>query len=289
LAKIAQKKIIDDPDLQSWTFQQGMTFVCDGRPSRFTDVWDAQVERYKSLASFEHATSREAVFQRIHGSDREPVALTELQGASYWNVAYTNREAAFIDAKESVKVYYGRCRSEKSIQFRCGSGVEHIEHEDGRVKGVTLVNGASIAASLVIVAAGAWSNKLVDVGSRIHPIGHEVAWIRVTPEEEQRWKHMSITTNMSTGINLFPPYRGEVKVLRRSPGFVNTTLVPHPEDGSRQMEISYPRTIVDHPRDQIPAEAETAIRENLREIMPPLAERPFDRTKICWQVSHSLR
>ena len=273
---------MDDKELQPWTFQQGMTFVCDGLPSRFTNVWKAQVERSRLLPTFEQSANREGVFQRIHGSDRSPVPLEELGGRSYWNMAYTNIEAAFIDAKESVRVYYDRCRSKPSIQFRCGSAVKHIDRGNGRVTGVTLDNGSFLGADLVVVAAGAWSNKLVDVGSRIHPIGHEVAWIRVTPEEEKQWKHMSITTNMSTGINLFPPYRGEVKVLRRSPGFINTTVVANPDNGCGKLKISHPRTIVDHPTDQIPADAEASIRENLREIMPPLADRPFDRTKICW-------
>jgi sarcosine oxidase / L-pipecolate oxidase len=282
LAEIAQKKIMDDPELQPWTFQQGMTFVCDGKPSRFTSIWQAQVERSHSRSSFSRSDTRRDVFQRIHGIDREPVSTKELGVETRWNMSYDNSDAAFIDAKESIRVYYDRCRCEPSIQFRCEMAVKCIDRENGHVQGVALEDGTHLAASLVIVAAGAWSNKLVDVGSRIHPIGHEVAWIKVTPEEEKRWNHMSITTNMSTGINLFPPYRGEIKVLRRSPGFINTTVVTNPEDPFRKLEISHPRTVVDHPNDRIPADAEAAIRENLREIMPPLADRSFDRTKICW-------
>jgi sarcosine oxidase/L-pipecolate oxidase len=138
------------------------------------------------------------------------------------------------------------------------------------------------------VAAGAWSNRLVYLENRIDPIGHEVAWIKVTPEEERRWKNMSITTNLSTGLNMFPPYNGEIKILRRSPGYKNTTRVRHPEDPSKTIEISYPRTSVTNPTDIIPLDAERAMRENLREIMPPLADRAFDRTKICWCVISSL-
>ena len=106
----------------------------------------------------------------------------------------------------------------------------------------------------------------------------------MTPQEEDRWKNMSITTNLSTGLNMFPPYKGEIKILRRSPGYINTVRVRHPENDSKTIEISYPRTIVTNPTDVIPLDAEVAMRENLREIMPALADRPFDRTKICWYV-----
>lgn len=236
------------------------------------------METHRGETDFVEATTREQVFQRIHGSDSTVVALDK----PYWNVAYTNLAAAFIDAEEGIRVYVNRCQRTPSITFRCGSAVNQIDVVDGTAHGIVLQDGTHIAADLVVVAAGAWSNKLVHLGTRVHPIGHEVAWIKVTPEEEAKWRNMSITTNMSTGLNMFPPYRGEIKILRRSPGFINTTTIPNPEDPSSTIRISYPRTIADHPTDVIPLEAETAMRDNLREIMPSLADRPFDRSKICW-------
>jgi sarcosine oxidase/L-pipecolate oxidase len=248
-------------------------------------VWEAQLQKRKSSsisADIIESRSREEVYQQIHGKNARPPSSDELGGKADWNRAYTNLEAAFIDARECIQIYYDRCLERPSITFRCGSGVDHINILEGRCTGVTLEDGDIVSADLVIVAAGAWSNKLVYVGDRIVPIGHEVAWIKVTPEEEAQWKHMSITTNMSTGMNMFPPYHGEIKILRRSPGYKNTTKVTHPEDSSRTIEISYPRTNISNPTDVIPVEAEVAMRKNLHEIMPMLAGRRFDRTKICW-------
>ncbi|KAJ9633021.1 hypothetical protein, variant [Exophiala oligosperma] len=285
LAKTAQIKLQEDPEISRYMFQQGMTFVCDGEPSRFTDIYRVTLTRAKSLCRPEDIVEmpcREDVYQRIHGKTSQPVAETKLGGRPRWNKAYCNLEAAFIDAKESIRVYYERCQNEPAITFECGTPVDHINISGGRSQGVTLEDGTVLKADLVIVAAGAWSNRLVDLGSRQTPVGHEVAWIKVTPEEEARWKNMSITTNLSTGLNMFPPYHGEIKILRRSPGYKNTVVVPHPEDESKELKICYPRTIVSNPSDVIPADAEAAMRENLREIMPPLAARPFDRTKICW-------
>ena len=285
LAREAQKKIQDDLDLRPYLFQQGMTYVCNGQKSRFTDIWNSTLHRAKSLLDpkdIVELSTREEVYRRIHGGGTHPPSAKELGREPQFNKAYCNMKAAFIDAEKSIQVYYNRCLRKPTITFRCGSAVDHINIVENQSSGVTLEDGSTIAADKVIVAAGAWSNKLVFLGSRLQPIGHEVAWVKVTPEEEVRWKNMSITTNLSTGLNMFPPYLGEVKILRRSPGYTNTVTVPHPEDRSNKIRISYPRTIVSNPTDMIPAKAEAALRDNLREIMPALADRPFDRTKICW-------
>ncbi|KIX09405.1 uncharacterized protein Z518_00485 [Rhinocladiella mackenziei CBS 650.93] len=285
LAKKSQKTIQQDPDLRRYLFPQGMTFMCGGQLSRFTDIWGVMLERAKFLSDPEDIVellTRDEVYRRIHGENSQPPSMADLGGRSQWNKASCNLEDAFIDAKECIQVYYDRCLKHPSIVFRCGSAVDHIDIIDNQSKGVTLEDGSTITADLVLVAAGAWSNRLVYLGNRVVPIGHEVAWIKVTPEEEARWKNMSITTNLSTGLNMFPPYRGEIKILRRSPGRKNTIMVRYPEDGSMKIQISYPRTIVSNPTDVIPADAEAAMRNNLREIMPTLAHRPFDRTKICW-------
>lgn len=278
LAEVAQDMIFQDPELQEWTFHQGMTYVCDGRPSRFTSLWTEERNHARDRGGFAESTNRTDVFHRIHGTN----AVLPSMEHSDWNMGFSNMTAAFIDAEESIRVYYKRCMRQPSITFRCGIPVKEIVVDGTDVRGVLLENGDRIDADLVVVAAGAWSAKLVSLGQRVSPIGHEVVWIKVTAEEEAQWKNMSITTNLSTGLNIFPPYRGEVKVLRRSPGFVNTIVVPNPENSAEKMRISYPRTIVDNPTDMIPWDAETAIRNNLREIMPPLADRSFDRTKICW-------
>lgn len=279
--------IENDPDLRPHYHKQGMTYVCDGEPSRFTDGWQIMfrcAKRDYDRSTIVEMPTRAAVFRSIHGRDAQPRSLSELGGKSSWNMAYCNLGAAFIDAREDIRAYYHRALAVPQIKFRCGTPVDQIQLVNGRAKGVVMEDGTTVTADQVIVAAGAWSNKLVDLEGRQTSIGHEVVWFKVTPEEEARWKGMSITTNESTGLNIFPPYKGEVKVLRRSPGYQNTITVSYPENPSRKVDISYPRTTVGHPTDVIPEDAEKAIRRDLREIMPPLAERPFDRTKICWYV-----
>lgn len=109
---------------------------------------------------------------------------------------------------------------------------------------------------------------------------------KVTPEEEKRWRAMAITTNLSTGLNMFPPYRGEIKLLRRSPGYKNTVQIKHPEDSSKMIQISYPRTIVNNPTDVIPLEAEKAMRENLKEAWTLAALSLV--LMVAWSLTHGM-
>lgn len=267
-----------------------MTFVCDGKPSRFNDIWNAQVElapaRHAQEKIVEMDTSQE-VFERIHGAGAELPIEEKLGREKRWNKSYCNLDDAFIDAKECVRIYYERCLAQPSVTFQCGVAVERLQVVDGVAKGVVLEDGRIIEAEKVLVAAGAWSPKLVYLEGRMYSSAIEVAWIKVTREEEKRWKNMSITTNLSTGLNVFPPYNGEVKVLRRSAGYCNTVEMQHPEEKEKMIEVSLPRTSITHPGTAIPKEAEKLMREDLKEIMPGLAERAFDRTKLCWYVSPS--
>lgn len=272
-----------------------MTWVVDGKPGSCTDRWktqfDLSVSSSSKAADIVVSQSREQVYQTIHGQNAQPPSASELGREPLWNTAYSNSNSAFIDAKEGIRVYYERCLKIPSVEFRCGVPVKKINVVDGTATGVTLADDASVDAELVIVAAGAWSNNLVYLNNHANPMAISVAWVKVTPEEEAEWKNMAITTNLSTGLNVFPPYCGEMKVLRRIGAFKNTVTVPHPEDDSRLIQISQPRTLVAHPSDLIPADAEAQIRDNLREIMPMIASRPFDRTRLCWYVAYfsSLR
>lgn len=285
LAAKSQRLIEADPELQPYYFKQGMSFIFDGKQGPTTDFISKGVESVKKEqgeAAVEYMNSPEDVFKRIHGKDAQLVPQRDLEGERKWNKGYNNTGAAFIDAKESVRVYYERCLTKPSLRFECGVAVDHLSLSNGRASGVVLEDGRQLTADLVIVAAGAWSNKLIHLEGSMLSSAIEVAWIKLTDAEVKKWKNMSITTNLSTGFNLFPPHNGEMKCLRRSAGYRNTVELRHPEHSDRTIKVSVPRTDVTNPGDAIPAAAEASLRHDLRELMPSLAGRPFDRTKLCW-------
>lgn len=280
LAHRATEVIKRDHDLAPLFHQVGMSFVFDGKTDKWGSHWNSQLENIRSVTeNFTLSESPEKVFYNIHGSTN---GLSE--GNTKWNQAYTNFDAGFIEADNAMRLFYQKCRGYSQIAFQF-SEVRNIVFEPGtsRAKGVQLNSGESLAAKLVVIAAGAWSAKLVDLRNVISNTCIEVAWLDVTEAEEAKWRDMSITTNLSTGVNIFPPLRREIKVLRRSPGYKNTVEVPNPEPWLGGVStISFPRTQVLHPEDWMPAEAERELRLNLEEIMPSLANRPFSRTKMCW-------
>lgn len=60
------------------------------------------------------------------------------------------------------------------------------------------------------------------------------------------------------------------------------------EDPTQTYRTSYPVTALDDPHQSMPVVIEAAIREELREIFPTLADRPLAKTKICWYVAPRL-
>lgn len=289
LACESLQKIKNDPVISQFFHQTGMSFTYDGNHDKWENIYitgktSAERANKDDMSKMVYLNSAEEVFKSIHGKNATPPCSNCIGRDTWWNEGYRNLSNGFIDAELSMKAYYERAKGYSNIKFTF-SEVEKLNYHSGtkKFKSVTLKNGIEFFADLVVVAAGAWSTKLVNLQNLCKVSAIEVGWFKLTPEEEERWKDMSITTNLSTGINLFPPYNGETKVLRRSAGYKNTILVKNPNPGAKDaITISYPRTTINNPLDWMPEDAETAIRENLKEILPSLYKRPFDRTKLCW-------
>ena len=289
LAYESMNLIKADPIISKFFHQQGMTFVYDGNHDIFEEIYISSKESAEKVNKGKEGMmvtydSSEGVFRSIHGNNSTPTTGLELGRPKRWNKGYTNLANGFIDASASVKAYYDRAKKFSNVTFKFEE-VEKLDYHKytNKAKGVLLKSGETISADLVIIAAGSWSCKLVSLENISKSSAIEVAWIKVTPAMQEKWKKMPITTNLSTGINIFPSYNGEIKILRRSAGYKNTITISSPDPLSKEkQEISYPRTIIDSPNDWIPEEAEVALRDNLKEIMPSLCDLPFDRTKLCW-------
>ncbi|KAH9902019.1 putative fructosyl amino acid oxidasesarcosine oxidase [Xylariomycetidae sp. FL2044] len=285
LALESQRLIKADPDLSQHYYRSGMIYAHAGAEAHGSKVWtkefdaaqrlqQARIEKGEFAAEgyLKHLPTHDAVFKRVNGEEHMPHA-----GKKFWNEGYLNEDVAFVNAEECIRVYYHKCRAQANTQFKFGQPVQRLIIENGTAKGVKLTDGTAIRADLVILAAGPWSNTLLDLRDQITSTGHEVAWLKLSPELAERYKNMPITTNFTTGFNIFPPLNGELKCLRRSPGYTNSRASQDPLSGNRY-EASAPP---DAPS-AIPKEAAAELRANLAELFPPLASQPFDRTKLCW-------
>ncbi|GAV27826.1 hypothetical protein PMKS-001294 [Pichia membranifaciens] len=289
LASESLAKIKKDPVISKFFHETGMSYTYDGKHDKWEDFYltgksFAEKANKGNPGKIVCLDSTEEVFRSIHGKEGAVPSTSDMGRETWWNKGYRNMSNGFIDAGLAMKAYYERANSYPNVTFTFCE-VEKLNYYPGtkKFKSVVLQNGEEIPADLVVIAAGAWSGKLVNLQNICKMSAVEVGWLKLTPEEQESWKDMSITTNLSTGINLFPPYNGEMKVLRRSPGYKNTVSVANPDpEAHDSIEISYPRTRVTNPSDWIPKDAEIAIRENLKEILPSLYKRPFNRTRLCW-------
>ncbi|KAL0265001.1 hypothetical protein SLS55_000957 [Diplodia seriata] len=182
-----------------------------------------------------------------------------------------------------VKVYYDRCKAKPNIEFSIGTPVQSLLYSEDRscVEVVILENSQELRTEKTILATGTWSGRLVGLDQQLEANAVPLAYIRLTPAEYEKYKDIACHANLSTGFNLLIPVGGLLKILRRSAGIRNMITLQDPEDPTSTYQPSYPRTKVDDPSQALSFNVETSLRDELRGIFPGLADRPFERTKIC--------
>ena len=225
----------------------------------------------------------EEVFKNLHGEAAELVSEDHLGRKRRWNNGYMSKRCATVNAEAIIKVYYDRCCAKPNIHFVLGTPVESLLYSsENSVLGVVLENGREILAEKTILATGAWSSRLVKLEGVMTANAVGIAYIKLTDEEYETYKHMGCHTNLVTGMNIFTPIGGLLKILRRGAGIRNTTVLKDPEDRGATYKVSYPITAVDDPAQPLPYVIEKELRDEMREILPQFADRPFARTRLCW-------
>lgn len=202
-------------------------------------------------------------------------------GSGDWG--YINRRSGWADAEDAMRWLRAKVESTKRVTFLHGEAIELLK-SDQRVYGARLKDGRNITAELVILATGAWTGSLVDLRGRATATGQVLAYLRLSSTEQEHLSKMPVLLNMSNGLFVIPPKNRVLKVARHAYGYTNPVLIRNPDKPSckEMITVSLPRTGVDDPSQQIPAEGEAACRAALRDMIPWLAERPFSNTRICW-------
>jgi len=172
------------------------------------------------------------------------------------------------------------------VTIRSGAQVERLLFSADNCTGIELANGEHINADLVVLAAGAWSPSLIDLQGRCLATGQTMAFLEISEQEQAAMAHRPTVMNMSRGMFIIPPRGNVLKIARHGYGYRNlvklarTALQPDhdgEDDGDDYVEVSVPKVGI-----PIPLEAQEALRQSLRELVPHMADRPFTRTRICW-------
>ena len=249
-------------------------------------LWEQMFENIKETqpaAMWNELEDPDDIYHHLHGKDGGPTPISELAGPRMWVKGYTSKRCATANAEGMVKVYYDRCCQYDRIAFVVGTPVDRLLYGAcSSVDGVVLEDGRELRAQKTILATGAWSSRLVNLNHQMHANAVGIAYIKLSPEEYEKYKDIPCHTNLVTGVNIFTPLGGYLKILRRTTGLRNTTTLKDPEDPAKTYQASYPLTKVDDPTQTLSAEMERSLREEMKEILPQFANHPFARIKFCW-------
>jgi sarcosine oxidase/L-pipecolate oxidase len=211
--------------------------------------------------------------------DHYPSIQAKLEGLE----AYLNPAGGWADAESSIRQLSNECSS-LGVSFILGprGTVHSLKYEHGRVVGVNVAQGPSISASLVVLATGAWSNRLVDMSHASSASGQPVGFIQLTDAEAQKLKGMPVMINLETGIFVFPPTPDTniLKVARHGYGF--GTAVPVVEEDKERLVSSPRRDTSNAVSGYLPDDADAALRAGLAQLVPEFQSREWMDRRLCW-------
>ncbi|KAJ5612260.1 hypothetical protein N7510_005454 [Penicillium lagena] len=201
--------------------------------------------------------------------------LTGNMDAPGWDGFY-NTAAGWADAGAAVAQLAARCISAgvSIIAGPNGQVSKFEEREDGTIRAVRTVNGNKIDADLFIVAAGAWCASLIPAWNSMLAAGQIVGYLRLTPSEVAKLKDLPIYFNFSTGFFCFPAHEasGYLKVACHGYGYT-----------SSETGVSAPPIMAVSSRANfIPADGVRRLLAGLKDILPELVTRGFERVGLCW-------
>ncbi|KAL7272953.1 hypothetical protein RUND412_004225 [Rhizina undulata] len=259
-------------ELKSVYYESGLVIVCDPSDDR------GYVDRAVKNVGGEGEKVR--VLKDLDGI-REACGT----GGACGGRGYVNWGSGWANAEGGMKILRARCEETGRVRFVVGEVGRFIfdgdtEKDKDRVIGVGLKDGGEFRAGLVIAATGAWTPGLVDLGGRAVATGQVLGYVNIPPEIEEELKDMPVILNISSGLFVLPPRNGVLKVARHDLGYLNTSTVRNASGNS--VTTSVPKTAQTDPSLWIPREGEEDLLRGLKEMVPVLGERVFDRTRLCW-------
>lgn len=195
-----------------------------------------------------------------------------------WN-GYINYMDGYAHSGNALHgVYQATIR--KGVKFVLGSEgaasqIVYRNTTSGRKAiGVKTKNGLTHSASLVIVAAGAGSSRIVpEVGKQLVAKSWSVAHVHLTDDETSALRGIPVTYARDLGFFFEPdPKTNLLKLCPMGAGFINTD----PKTG-----VSYaPEQLKDSAF--MPKDDEAQVRKLLSQTLPELAKRPLVKKSLCW-------
>lgn len=186
----------------------------------------------------------------------------------------------WCNSSEAIKHCYNKC-VENGVKFVTGDMKGSFEQvcceEDGKVVGIRTKDNLFHACDLLIMATGAWTPGLVDVGSRVIATAQTVVQFKLPDHLRDAYGNQPgvwCADLSTTGYYGFAPNEdGIIKVGHHSRGYLNLR---------DKDQISVPRTQVTNPNDTIPIKSLRGIRQFLGKFFPFTASLDILCARNCW-------
>lgn len=202
-----------------------------------------------------------------------------LKGGLQQASGYVNRACGWADAQGAIRHLASQC-SHLGVSFLTGAHgtVTQLLTKEGRVVGVSTLAGP-LYGSRVILATGAWTNRLVDLTAGLSSSAHAIGFVQLSAAEAAQLADMPVIIDFSTGFFIFPPTPDThvLKLARHGHGFETQIKAT-----GRDQVISGPRLSVGPKSTFIPEDADVALSDALRNFLPRIADKPWSRTRLCW-------
>lgn len=189
---------------------------------------------------------------------------------------YWNESSGWADAEGSIAFLATKCAA-AGVSFLAGPQgivtelITTIVDGKKRIIGVRTLSQAIVPADTTILATGAWTAHLVDVGPRALATAQPVGFMKLTPTEAAEMAKCPVMIDLSTGWFAFPPTPGTnlLKMARHGYGYEG-------EQGSSMPKLTTQQ------RPFFPDDAERALRDGLKLFLPRFKDRPFVQRRLCW-------
>lgn len=211
-----------------------------------------------------------------------PILTGKLVGPDF--EGYMNESGGWADASKAITQLRDECLS-LGVSFtagRAGTVLGFNSDVQGVIKSARTLAGTLIEGDQFVLTAGAWASGLVPTYNSTLSTAQALGYVRLTESEMKKYKNLPIYANFSNGWFNFPPHEDTNMLKFAVHGWGYTRAPSKNDNNTTTSNISVPPALSHERPNFAPADAEKRLREGLREILPELADRPFDRVALCW-------
>ncbi|KAH6880669.1 FAD dependent oxidoreductase [Thelonectria olida] len=261
------------PEWASQYYESGFVMIAPNRDSPY-------MERYRAMRNEQVTKQPMDVFESHEVESKLKALYPGVQADLKGTTVLHNALGGWANARAAIQGLATRC-SLAGVSFITGAHgtVVSLEKTGPRITGVKTAAGTRLLADTVVLATGAWSNRLVpDMNHNILAVGQPVGFIQLSPEEAKRLSKMPVMINTHTGVFCFPPTPDthQLKLARHGFGFatkidVGGRVVSGPMLKGNNAASGY-----------LPEDAVNGLREGVSSFFPEFGNRPWAKLRMCW-------